>query len=126
MATQTDSPPAGGRHTFGQWFGVLGAPVAWFVQLNLGYAWGWWACGFDRPLWPAHLTTAVCLAVALLSCGTAVASWRAVRGWPSDTDTGAPATTRTMAVLGVLTGSLFSVVIVAEWVAILMLDPCPR
>src|SRR4051812_49471398 len=64
------------RHDLALWLGVLAGPVAWFVHLNLAYAWGWWACG-GRSLLPSHLTGLLCLAVA--ASGGALA-WREWRG----------------------------------------------
>src|SRR4051812_8930910 len=121
MTTPIQAAPPAARHALGLWVGLLGGPVAWFVQLNLGYALSWWACGFGRPLLPAHLATAACLAGAVVSGVIAARYWRAVRGWPSGSEAGALGRTRVMAVVGVMTGALFSVAIVAEWCAILLL-----
>src|SRR5690349_16282696 len=98
------------------WVGLLGGPVARFGQMTAGYALAEWAChGHGR--WPLHLATVVGLALA---AGGIAASWwiwdANGRGWPSPTDEGRAARDRFLAVMGLLAGSLFTLIILAQWV----------
>lgn len=107
------------------WAGVLAGPLAWAVQLQAVYALAAPACGTGR-LWPLHLTAAACLLVAAGGGWAAWRAWRAVGGWPDPSDDPATGRTRLMAVLGMMTGVLFSLAIVAQWLAVFTLPPCPH
>ena len=50
---------------------------------------------------------------------------RAQRLNPSDTDFGPTPHVAFLSLLGLLTSSLFGLVIVAQWIAVFALDPCP-
>ena len=107
------------------WAGLLAGPVAWLVQFEAVYAVTPLVCA-GGDLLPLHLIMLVGLIVALGGCALSWSDWRtAGRGWPSDADEGKFARARFMSVLGLLTGSLFSLLIVAQWLAVLLLDPCP-
>jgi hypothetical protein len=106
------------------WVGLLAGPVAWAVQLQAVYALAAWA-GDGGSLLPLHLVSLVCLLGAVAGWRLAWRSWRAVGGWPSGGDEVAAGRTRLMSVLGLMTGTLFSLLIVAHWVAVAMLPPHP-
>src|SRR4051794_34436896 len=107
------------------WLGLLGGPVAWGAQLQVVYALAPWACEGGPPA-TLHLLTAACLCGSLGGGWVAWNNWKSAGGWPSATDAPPLGRARLMAALGLMTASLFSVVIVAQWLAVLMLDPCPR
>jgi hypothetical protein len=107
------------------WAGLFAGPVPWTFQLPVAYALGWRACG-NRSLLPAHLVSGLCLAVALGGIVLARRQWRDFRGWPSDWDAGVDARVRLLPVVGRMTGTLFSVVIIALWLALVFLPPCPE
>lgn len=50
---------------------------------------------------------------------------RSGRGWPSGSDEGIVARARFLGVLGLLTCALSAVVILAQWIAVLVLDFSP-
>ncbi len=108
--------------TRGLWAGFLAGPVAWAVQLQSGYTLAAWQCD-NGPHWPLHLASLVCLLAATGGGYLAWGHWRAVGGWPSGTDEPTGGRVRLMAVLGMMTAVLFSLVIVAQWVALMVL-PC--
>jgi hypothetical protein len=103
-----------------EWLGLLAGPVAWSVQLVLVYALSSWTCDGDT-LAPLHVASAVCLLVAVAGGYFACRWWRSLGGWPSDHDEAAAGSSRTMLVLGVMTGTLFSFVIIAQWLAAVVL-----
>lgn len=107
------------------WAGLLAAPLAWAVQLQVIYALTQWTC-HSGSLVPLHATAAACLLIAAAGLGVAFRCWQAGgRRWPSDADEGLVARTRFMAALGLMAGGLFSLLIVVQWTAVLFLDPCP-
>ncbi len=103
-----------------EWFGLLTGPVAWSVQLTLAYALSSWTCDGDT-LAPLHVASLLCLAAAAAGGVAAWRWWRSLGGWPSDHDEAAAGRTRLMLLLGVMTGTLFSLVIVAQWLAAVVL-----
>jgi hypothetical protein len=103
-----------------EWLSLLTGPVAWSVQLVLVYALSSWTCDGDT-LAPLHVASAFCLAAAATGGVFSWKWWRSLGGWPSDHDEAAAGASRTMLVLGVMTGTLFSVVIVAQWLAAVVL-----
>jgi hypothetical protein len=105
------------------WFAMLAGPVAWFTGLNLNYSLVRLACA-KGSLVSLHLVSALTLALAVSGGVVAWREWRRVGGgWPGEG--GDPrARSRFMAVIGLMSSALFSVVILAQWVAQLILNPC--
>ena len=122
------------------WFGLLGGPVAWTLQLFVDYPLVAHYCFPDaaRRIEPMidslHLlvivTSAIALLVALLALTTAVRSWRAsgasLDNARSDSTDAAPplGRVRFMAMGGILASSLTIVGIVLHGGFILMIAPC--
>ena len=105
------------------WTGVLLAPIAFLIDLEVAYALVPTACSGRNQL-PVHLSHVVCLALALFGGLTALRSWRTTGStWPGE-EGGPVARSRFMAGLGLLMSSLFALVIVAMWVPSFLLDPC--
>ncbi|GGO26504.1 hypothetical protein [Deinococcus humi] len=52
------------------WYGLLAAPLVWFMQLNLGLAFTPLACG-GNP-WPLYLLNAAAVLVSLSSLGVSL------------------------------------------------------
>lgn len=102
------------------WAGLLAGPVAWVVQLQAVYALSAWATERDRPA-ALHLVSLLCVAATLGGGLLAWRAWRAVGGWPTGAEAPAVGRTRYLAVLGVMTGGLFVIVIVAQWLAVVIL-----
>src|SRR3954463_13370947 len=99
-------------------------PVAWCINLEVVYALAPRACaGGGRGL--LHLSTFCCLGIAILGAALSWFNW-GWSGWrdPSDADAGWPARVGFLSLLGIASGSLFALLIVAQWIAILALDPC--
>ena len=102
---------------------LLGAPLAWFIGFNLDYLLVRSACSSDTML-PLHLVTVIAITLTLASGFAAHHEWRrAGGGWPGAAD-GAVARTRFIGVLGMLAAAYFVLVIGAEWLTKLFLDPC--
>jgi heme/copper-type cytochrome/quinol oxidase subunit 2 len=116
----------GGRHQTGAlWAGLALGPVAWAVHLQLVYAASQQACQGDLAFVALHVMSAACLATAIVGGLLSFSLWRHERFTaPSQYDEGSTARRRFMSVEGVMSGTLFSIVIVAQWVALFYLSPC--
>jgi hypothetical protein len=105
------------------WAGVLLAPTAFLLNLELGYLAVPASCarGTAEML---HLIHGACLLAALAGAAVAWRSWtRAGRGW-SDEEGGQAARSRFLAGLGLGGSALFVLTIAAQWIPTLALSPC--
>jgi hypothetical protein len=104
-------------------FGILGPPAFWAVRLGASYTLVPYACWRG---WMALLNGVTVL--MLIGCVAAgVVAWRAWRdsGGPAQVEIGgAQVRRRFMGLLGMLISGFFGLVIVAEGLANLMIDPC--
>lgn len=108
---------------FALWIGVLLAPFAFLLNLEISYALVPWACSTGQLFWP-HVASCGSLLLALLGAFTAWRNWQKTgREWQSETGS-ARARSRFMAILGLLMSGLFSLVILAQWIANFIIDPC--
>ena len=105
------------------WAGLLLAPTAFLLNLELAYAVVPHACSSQNRL-PVHLVHLVCLAIALVGGAFALRSWRYCgETWPGE-EGGPVSRSRFMAGLGLLLSVLFALVIVAQWIPSFVLSPC--
>ncbi len=126
MSLGSRSIPSERRRDPALWAGVLAGPLAWFVQFQVAY---WLAPGtcVGTGRLPLHLATLIGLLVALGGGGASWSSWRGTgHDLPSADEEGPLARVRFLAAMGLMSGPLFAVVILAQWFAIVLLDPCPR
>jgi hypothetical protein len=105
------------------WFAVLAGPAAWILGLMADYSLVRVACTKSSML----SLQLVSLGALLLALGGGVVAWRewrrAGRGWPGEGG-GPVVRSRFMAVVGILASAFFALVIVAQWIAQLFLNPC--
>src|SRR5256885_13539800 len=103
------------------WFAVLGGPIAWFVSLSLGYFGEHEACAHQTAVLP-RLVSLLALVFALAA---AVAAWRLPSPGGRATgqaNAGSPAQpTRFLARIRLLRGATFSLIILPQGVAPLVL-----
>ncbi|HJQ70616.1 MAG TPA: hypothetical protein VKA70_16685 [Blastocatellia bacterium] len=105
------------------WAGVLLAPFAFLLNLQISYALVPWACSAGQPFW-LHVASCGSLLLSLLGLFTAWRNWQKA-GRESKVEGGDPrARSRFMAMLGLLMSGLFSLVILAQWIADFIIDPC--
>jgi hypothetical protein len=93
---------------------MLGPPVAWFASLVVSYFAVHEVCRVHSPLAP-RIVSLVALAVTVVAGVTGRIIWRR---------DAALERTRFMAQLGVMSGSLFSLVILLQIVATVLLPTC--
>ncbi len=120
-----EHPAATTGHERRLWLGFLAPPLAFLTNLGVAYAVVPGSCSADIS-WPLHLTAALMLAVALGSGWLAWREWtRAGREWP--TEQPEPGVrVRFMAALGSIGAALFSLLIAAQWLAMVILPQCRR
>ena len=105
------------------WTGVLLAPLAVMGNIEAGYSLAPLVC----ESWPrsmAHLVTAMMLLLAIASGLLARRNWlRSGRDWPVDSGTPVERS-RFLGAVGVLFSALCVLLILAQWLAVVMLRPC--
>jgi hypothetical protein len=112
---ETDRP----LRDFTLWLAMVGSPTIWLIQFQTIYMLVYPACGSHHNA-VIHATCAgfaLCIAVILL---IAWRHWTSARAAET-----AGRTRRFMAVTGVMVSGLFLVVVIAQWIAAVMVDPCP-
>ena len=108
---------------FALWTGVLLAPFAFLSNLQISYMLVLWACASGQVLW-LHVVSALWLLVALFGAFIAWRNWgRAGREWRSEGGSSV-ARSRFMAIVGLLMSVLFGLIILAQWIADFIIDPC--
>jgi hypothetical protein len=122
--TQIDLQPESRGGNVSLWAGVIGAPLIWAADLQVRYALVPWACrtGHHGVL---HVLSAIFLLAAAVATLLCWREWRASGAdVPASAEGGVNARTRFLAAVGLMTGALFSVVIVAEALPNFFIDPC--
>lgn len=113
------------RGAFWLWAGLLTPPVAWSLQVQAAYLMVYVSCA-ARANFPYHLASLACLALSMAGGLLSWRNWRRAGADVPDEEGGPLARSRFLALLGVLAGLLFSVVIVAQWVPGFILPPCNK
>lgn len=98
------------------WVGILGAPAVWGILLQAIYALSPVACAHHR-LWILHALDIAGLILAAIAALICLRYWR--RQSTDEQDR-----TRFLASWGLLSSSLFFLLILAQTIAGFMLDPC--
>jgi hypothetical protein len=119
--TRTDVPDA--RVIRALWIGLLVPPAAFLLNLEVAYALVPTACSSSNQLL-VHGVHIVCLALAAAGGASAWQVWRSSgKTWPGD-EGGSLGRNRFMAGMGLLTSSLFILVIAAQWIPSFLMNPC--
>ena len=112
------------RGTIPLWAGVLGSPLLWAVQFQLTYMLVPWCCTHHNR-WLIPLIHLVFLLITL-ACGVlCLGHWRELgMEMPRSQEVEQLARRKFLAVLGLMSASLFSLLIIAHTVPSFFLDPC--
>lgn len=105
--------------------GVVLGPIAALVNLQLIYGANMWACGRNQPIL-MHIVAGLCLAVAVGTCLTAHANWKAVGRGVEEEEATLATRTRFAAIAGVGISAFAALVILTQWAAVFVFDPCLR
>jgi hypothetical protein len=102
------------------WAGLLAGPLAWVVHLQGAFALSAYFTEQENFA-PLHVLSVVCLLVAVGGLVLSRRGWGTVRGLPSGTEGPDTARVRYLTFVGMMTGVLFTCVIVAQWIAVMLL-----
>jgi hypothetical protein len=104
---------------FGLWLGILGPPSAWLVQFQTIYMQVYPACGVHRNLNIGFTCAGFFLVVAVLGLYP-------TNMWLNNREAANPVsrTRRFMSILGAVSTALFLLLIIAQWIAAIFVDPC--
>lgn len=105
--------------------GVVGAPVLALLNQELIYAVTMWACG-HRMSGVTHIVPAICLCLSVATVILSYRTWTAAGRGIDDEPATLQSRARFLALLGLAIGAFSSAVILAQWVAIFVFDPCAR
>ena len=122
----------GGVNAFARWPGLLSltlglllGPVIALVNQQLIYAANMWACGHGAQA-TMHIIPALSLLVTVGAGITAYRDWKAVGAGVEDEEATIATRTRFVALLGITISAFSSLVVLAQWSAIFVFDPCMR
>jgi hypothetical protein len=108
---------------FALWSGLLIAPFAFLLNLQVSYMLVPFVCATGRGLW-LHIAAGSSLILAALSLLISWRNWqKAGRKWQSEAGSIA-ARSRFMAVMGLLMSAIFCLAILAQWIANFIIGPC--
>ena len=111
-----------------QWYGIVVPACAMLANVGLGYALVPWSCA-GKSQWALHATALGLLLIAASGALVGAGQWRQGGGNSSDANAGDDlrderARARFMGALAMASGVLFSVAIVAQWLATVFISPC--
>jgi len=115
----------GAAGTVSLWTGVVGAPLAWIIKFQLMYIIVPWACSVPHRIIYIHLLSLLVLA---LSAAAGYLSWRewtrAGRQLPENDDPHPHTLARFLALMGIMSSTMFFLISLGQGIAALMLNPC--
>ena len=104
----------------GLWLGMIAPPSVWLIQFQTIYVLVYSACGAQHNF-ILHFTCAVFFAIIVAFGVYPLRSWSGARA-----DTVVSRTRRFMAIIGVMSASLFGLVVIAQWIAAALVEACPQ
>lgn len=122
--TRRDPPALHGRGSLRLWLALGTPPLVWFAAQNAGYFFVAWACARtngDRVLYGIAIAALLlCLGAGLLS----LSILRDIGASGDDADDDRIQRTRFLARIGVAGAVIFALILIGQWIAIAILDPC--
>jgi hypothetical protein len=111
-------------HDLSLWLAVLGAPFLYLCHHELNYVLVLWACTSAKH-WILPAVSALFLVLLLGSAGVAWHDLLRAPGMPDDAEKDAPLNRhRLLAVLGLMSAGLFFLLVLAQGIATVILNPC--
>jgi uncharacterized protein YqgC (DUF456 family) len=121
-----------GIGAFARWPGLLSLALGWLlgpvvalINQQLIYSVNMYACGRNMPL-ITHVVPALCLTVVVGTAITAYRDWKAAGGGVEEEAADVATRTRWIALVGLAVSIFAGAVILAQWLAVFMFDPCMR
>ena len=131
-ASSDQQTPVEGPAQFVRWPGLLSlslgltlGPVVALTHQQVVYSVNMWACGHGLHA-VMHVIPVVCLMVVAGAVVSSYRNWVAVGRGLEDEDGGVATRTRFLALLGMSISVFSAIVIVAQWLAIFVFEPCQR
>ena len=110
---------------FALWTSVLVPPLVFLLNLEVSYVMVDWACN-TRNDWSLHVVHVVSFALAAGAGFLGLTLLRRVRSDAPEGGGGSDPRSRLLAMLGILSGSLFAVSVFAQWMTVMVLGTCLR
>jgi hypothetical protein len=107
------------------WLGFLLPPVVWSVQLEAVYLLSGYGCS-TGDFNPIHLISIIALALSITGGLISFRNWRVAGGSWKSAEAGSLSRSRFLAILGMLNGTLLTLVIFAQWLPTLTGVPCDK
>ena len=107
------------------WIGMLLPPVAWALQLQTLYLTSEFGCYMSNFVWN-HVVSAGCLVLSIVGGLVAWSRWRGHETDAADDAADPGSRKRFMAMLGLLSGGLFTLAIIAQWLPTIVGVPCEK
>jgi hypothetical protein len=98
---------------------MIGPPFVWLIQFQTIYMLVYPACGAQRNL-IVHLTCFIFLVIIAVLGVSPLQTWRRA----ANDRENVVRTRRFMALVGMMTTALFLLVLIAQWIAAFIVDPC--
>jgi hypothetical protein len=121
-----------GGAAYTRWPGLLSLSLGWLlppfialVNQQLIYAANMWACGRNMHA-SMHLVPLLCVIVTVATGFFAYRDWRQVGAGVEEEGGDVLSRSRFIAIGGMVISVFSSLVILAQWAAIVVLDPCMR
>jgi hypothetical protein len=106
--------------------GLLLAPAAFAAGFQTMYTMTPWACYHQQWSAVLHLIPVLTLAGTGSGFWLAMIAWRgAGAGWPDESNS-APMRDRFLGLLGMIFSAYLSLIAIAQWIPVLLLNPCQR
>lgn len=121
-ALPRENPPVS---DLAQWVAFLGGPFAVLLNLEVSYAMVDWACLTSND-WSLHVVHFASFALAVGAAWLGRSLWKRISDDRPDARRGSTSRSRFLAAMGALGGLLFPLVILAQWMTVMILGPCPR
>ncbi len=107
------------------WIGLLLPPTAWALQLQIVYLTSEFGCYTSNFLWN-HVVSGAAILISALGVFLSYTKWRSLGGG-AETSTSFPEDRkRFMAIGGMPLGTLFTLLIFAQWLPTLLGVPCEK
>ena len=106
------------------WTSVLGGPFVFLLNLEVNYVMVDWACNTGND-WALHLVHFVSLLLCAACAVLGLTLLRHVRGAEPDSGS-SDSRSRLLATLGISSGALFAVSVLAQWIPLMVLGTCLR
>lgn len=124
MTAETASPAAEPAAPAWTWLLQIASPTVWLIDLQASYVLVYWACSAGSGL----LLLVISAFALLAECAIALFAWRIYRNHRSieQTDSAVPQQGSFLALLALLQGVLFILLVLATAIPRVVLDPCAR